>query len=590
MLVRIGLVTEGGYPYVSGDAGLWCDRLVRGLGQHEFDIYALSRTERQEDQGWIQLPPQVGRVRTAPLWTAHDDGVVHGRRARRRFSEAYGELLAAVCGGPRAASPEAPEVPEAPGDPADSVGAEADRFASALYGLAELARDEGGLAGALRSENAVRVLERACRAPGALRTARTARVPDLLTVAAHIERALRPLSLDWYEDDALGSADLCHAAAGGAAALPGLLARHFLGVPLLVTEYGVHLRAHYLAAATLEAAPAVRALLAAFHGRLATEVYRAAVLVTPGNAHARRWQERCGADRAKLRTVHPGMEAARFADVGEGAPGSRCADPDTLVWVGRVEPAKDLISLLHSFAEIRRAEPRTRLRIVGAPAGDPDAAAYLAHCKALAAQLFPDEAAGAHAVGDNPVSFEEIGGPEIPSLAEAYASGALVVLSSVVEGFPVSLVEAMLCGRATVSTDVGAVVEVIGGTGLVVPPRNPRALAEACVALLRDPERRERLGAAARARALELFTVEQNITAFHGIYLEIVSHSPVRRLVVDDEGEPLPFGVPAEAHVPGRWTETRFMTACRPRWAEGAPVRATVPPSTPVPVSVGEGA
>ncbi|MFF3407379.1 DUF3492 domain-containing protein [Streptomyces sp. NPDC002742] len=590
--MRIGLLTEGGYPYVSGDAGLWCDRLVRGLGRHEFDIYALSRTERQEDQGWIQLPPQVGRVRTAPLWTAHSDGVVYGRRARRRFAEAYGELAAVVCAGPEAAGAEV--FTEVPGDPADSVGAEADRFANALYGLAELARDEGGLAGALRSENAVRALEHACRAPGALRTARTARVPDLLTVAAHIERALRPLSLDWYEDDALGSADLCHAAAGGTAALPGLLARHFLGVPLLVTEYGVQLRAHYLAAATLEEAPAVRALLAAFHGRLATEVYRAAALITPGNAHARRWQERCGADRAKLRTVHPGMEAARFADVGEAVRGSRCADPGTLVWVGRVEPAKDLISLLHAFAEIRSAEPKTRLRIVGTPAEGPDGATYLAHCKALAAQLFPDEAEGAHAVGDNPVSFEEIGGPEIPSLAEAYACGALIVLSSVVEGFPVSLVEAMLCGRATVSTDVGAVVEVIGGTGLVVPPRNPRALAEACVALLRDPERRERLGAAARARALELFTVEQNITAFHGIYLEIVSHSPVRRVIVDDEGEPLPFGVPAEAHAPARWTAPHLMTAGRPRWAEGAPVRATapspVPLPLPVPVSVGEGA
>ncbi|MEU6272459.1 DUF3492 domain-containing protein [Streptomyces populi] len=581
--MRIGLLTEGGYPYVGGDAGLWCDRLVRGLGQHEFDVYALSRTERQEEQGWIQLPPQVGRVRTAPLWAAHDDGVVHGRRTRRRFAEAYGELLAAVCGEPRAAGA------EAPGDPEDSVGAEADRFASALYGLAELARDEGGLAGALRSETAMRVLESACRAPGAPRTARTARVPDLLTVAAHVERTLRPLSLDWYEDDALGSADLCHAAAGGAAALPGLLARYFLGVPLLVTEYGVQLRAHYLAAATLEEAPAVRALLAAFHGRLATEVYRAAAIVTPGNTHTRRWQERCGADRAKLRTVHPGMEAARFADVGEGVRGSRCADPGALVWVGRVEPSKDLISLLHAFAEVRRAEPGTRLRIVGAPAEAPDAAAYLTHCKVLAAQLFPDEAEGAHAVGDNPVSFEEIGGPEIPSLAEAYACGALVVLSSVVEGFPVSLVEAMFCGRATVSTDVGAVVEVIGGTGLVVPPRNPRALAEACVALLRDPERRERLGAAARARALELFTVEQNVTAFHGIYLEIVSHSPVRRVVVDDEGEPLPFGVPAEAHVPGRWTVTRFMTERRPRRAEGVPVRATVPPPAPAAVFAGEG-
>ncbi|MFD4621313.1 DUF3492 domain-containing protein [Streptomyces sp. NPDC058475] len=602
--MRIGLLTEGGYPYVSGDARLWCDRLVRGLGQHEFDIYALSRSQRQEDEGWIQLPPQVSRVRTAPLWTAGDDGVVYGRRARRRFADAYGELAAAMCEGPggpdggartsggsgtsggagTSGGSGAMGGPGAREGAAASDGVEADRFGSALYGLAELARDEGGLVGALRSEGAVRALERACRAPGALRAARTARVPDLLAVAAHVERALRPLSLDWYEDDGLDSVDLCHAAAGGAAALPGLLARHFSGVPLLVTEYGVQLRAHYLASASIEEAPAVRALLAAFHGRLASEVYRAAALITPGNTHARRWQERCGADRAKLRTVYPGMEASRFAEVGESAEGSGCADPDTLVWVGRIEPAKDLISLLHSFAEIRKDEPKTRLRIIGAPADGPEGATYLAHCKALAAQLFPDEAEGVHAVGDNPVSFEEIGGPEVPSLAEAYASGAVIVLSSVVEGFPISLVEAMFCGRATVSTDVGAVVEVIGGTGLVVPPRNPRALAEACVALLRDPERRERLGAASRARALELFTVEQNIAAFHGIYLEIVSHSPVRRVVVDDEGEPLPFGVPAEAHVPGRWTETRLMATGRPRWAAGAPVRATLS------VPAGEGA
>ncbi|WP_028802001.1 DUF3492 domain-containing protein [Streptomyces sp. 142MFCol3.1] len=585
--MRIGLLTEGGYPYVSGDARLWCDRLVRGLGQHEFDIYALSRSERQEDEGWIQLPPQVSRVRTAPLWTVEDDGVVYGRRARRRFADAYGELAAAVCEGPGALDGSALGGGAGPHDgPAASGGVEADRFGSALYALGELARDEGGLAGALRSEGAVRALERACRAPGALRTARTARVPDLLAFASHVERALRPLSLDWYEGDGLDSVDLCHATAGGTAALPGLLARHFAGVPLLVTEYGVQLRAHYLASATVGESPAVRALLAGFHGRLAAEVYRAAALITPGNTHARRWQERCGADRAKLRTVYPGMEASRFADVGESAEGegSGCADPDTLVWVGRIEPAKDLISLLHSFAEIRKEEPKTRLRIVGAPADGPEGTTYLAHCRALAAQLFPDEAEGVHAVGDNPVSFEEIGGPEVPSLAEAYASGAVVVLSSVVEGFPISLVEAMFCGRATVSTDVGAVVEVIGGTGLVVPPRNPRALAEACVTLLRDPERRERLGAAARARALELFTVEQNVAAFHDIYLEIVSHSPVRRVVVDEEGEPLPFGVPAEAHVPGRWTEVRPMPAGRPRWAAGAPVRATVP------VPAGEGA
>lgn len=339
----------------------------------------------------------------------------------------------------------------------------------------------------------------------------------------------------------------------------------------------------------------MRALLAAFQGALAAETYAQAALITPGNTHARRWQERCGADRARLRTVYPGMDAAPFAAVADAAPD----DSTTLVWVGTVEPAKDLIALLHAFAEVRRAEPAATLRIIGGTGRDPRAPGYLAHCRALAAQLFPDEAADARTVGENPVSFEEIGSPDLPVLADAYASGAVVVLSSVIEGFPRSLVEAMFCGRATVSTDTGAVCEVIGGTGLVVPPRNPRALAAACTALLADPDRRARLGAAARARALELFTVEQNIAAFRGIYLELISHAPARPAACrtrDAHGVPRPFARPAESHVPGRWaatgTATRAVTAPAgrtPSWAaSGAGQSGAVPNAAPG--EAGEGA
>ncbi|MFI2371029.1 DUF3492 domain-containing protein [Streptomyces sp. NPDC018833] len=534
--MRIGLLTDGGYPYAPGESGLWCDRLVHGLAQHEFDVYALRRSARQEEQRHPALPPQVRRVRSARLWAPADDGVRHGRRERRRFTGHFADLAAAVCTG-------------------------GEGFAEGLYGLADLARDHGGLPAALHAEPALRALESACRAPGAHRVLQGVTVADLLAVAERLERALRPLSLDWYEDDGLASADLCHAASGGTAALPGLLAKRFCGVPLLVTEYGAQVRMQYLAAREAGLGGPVRAMLAGFHGQLAAETYRQAAVITPGNAHTRRWQEKCGADRAKLRTVHPGMEADRFAAVGES---DDAGEGHTLVWVGRIEPAKDLIALLHALAAVRKEEPAARLRIFGAPVGSDEGMTYLAHCRALAAQLFPDEAADAHAVGDNPVSFEEIGGPEAPEVADAYAAGAVVVLSSVVEGFPSSLVEAMFCGRATVSTDVGAVVEVIGGTGLVVPPRNPRALADACLALLRDPERRARLGAAARARALELFTVEQNLTAFRGIYLELISHSPVQREAVDADGEPLPFAHPAESHVPGGWTGTGAQT---PSWA-----------------------
>ncbi|MFI1222393.1 MULTISPECIES: DUF3492 domain-containing protein [unclassified Streptomyces] len=555
--MRIGLLTDGGYPYATGESRLWCDRLVRGLPQHEFDLFALSRSAHQEDQGWVRLPHQVSRVRTAPLWTPEDGtlrgsgerGLLarlvtggeqsYGRRDRKRFTTHLTALATAIC---------------TPDEAGAEAGPGAGLFADGLYGLAELARERGGLHLALRSETTVRILETASRARGTGRTVQSATVPDHLAFAAELERALRPLSLDWYDQESLGAVDLCHAASGGAAALPGLLAKRFFGVPLLVTEHGVQLRAHYLAASDTPYGAPVRALLAGFHGRLATEVYRQAAIVTPGNTHVRRWQQRCGADPATQRTVYPGMAAERFGPVGED---DDAGGPDTLVWVGRVEPAKDLIALLHAFAEVRRAEPDARLRIFGAPAPGEEGAAHLTHCRALAAQLFPDEATGAHTEGVSPVTFEEIGGPEVPDLAEAYGAGGVIVLSSVVEGFPVSLVEAMFCGRATVSTDVGAVVEVIGGTGLVVPPRNPKALADACIALLRDPERRARLGAAARARALELFTVEQNLAAFRGIYLELISHTPVRREAdtVDAHGDPLPFATPPEARLLGHWTQ-----------------------------------
>ncbi|WP_052867711.1 glycosyltransferase [Streptomyces niger] len=577
--MRIGLLTESGDAYACGETRAWCDRLVRGLTGHDFEVYALDRGTAPQS-GPQGLPERGHPARTAPLWGELPDAyrwwpagarVRAGRRVRRRFARHFADLTAAFCGAP-VEPPDRPakaaKAVEVRGGAAVSGGAgpQADRFAAGLYGLADLARGDGHLPELLRSETAVRALEAACRAPGAPAAARAAQVSDLLAVTEALEVALRPLSLDWYgdgeggrhedtqdggqEDRGLGGVDLCHVTSGGPAALAGLLAKRFCNTPLLVTEYGVRLREHYLARGAAPLSTPVHALLAAFEAALATETYRAADLITPGNTRIRRWQERCGAPRDRLRTVYPGMDAGPFAAVPDAAADGSKA----LVWVGTVEPEKDLIGLLHAFARVRAAEPEATLRIIGSPAEGPEPAAYLAHCRALAAQLFPDEAADAVTVGESPVSFEEIGDPGLPHQADAYEAGAVSVLSSVVGGFPRTLVEAMFCGRATVSTDVGAVCEAIGGTGLVVPPRNPRALAEACVALLGDPARRARLGAAARARALELFTVEQNITAFRGIYLELMAHTPLLPAERDVDGAPRLFARTAETQLPGPWS------------------------------------
>jgi glycosyltransferase involved in cell wall biosynthesis len=181
----------------------------------------------------------------------------------------------------------------------------------------------------------------------------------------------------------------------------------------------------------------------------------------------------------------------------------------TLSWAGRVDPIKDLETLIRAFAIVHREIPEARLRLFG---GTPKGGeAYRDGCIALAAEL---------GIADS-VAFEG----RVADITDAYAAGNVVMLSSISEGFPFTLIEAMSCGRATVSTDVGGVREAVGDTGLVVPPREPEPMAAAAIELLRDPERRARLGEGARLRVIEQFTLRQNIDGFRGIYTELLGTS-----------------------------------------------------------------
>ena len=88
-------------------------------------------------------------------------------------------------------------------------------------------------------------------------------------------------------------------------------------------------------------------------------------------------------------------------------------------------------------------------------------------------------------------------------IPELLAGCDLFVLPSLFEGLPLSILEAMAAGKAVVATAIGGNDEAVvdGVTGLLVPPADPEALADALRTLLREPERRRRLGEAGRRRA-----------------------------------------------------------------------------------------
>jgi glycosyltransferase involved in cell wall biosynthesis len=113
----------------------------------------------------------------------------------------------------------------------------------------------------------------------------------------------------------------------------------------------------------------------------------------------------------------------------------------------------------------------------------------------------------------------------LEGMPEVYAGCHIVVLPSHREGLPRNLVEAAAAGRPIVATDVPGCRDVVrdGVNGLLVPPHDPAALAEALEALISSPERRRAMGARGREIAASVFSDDQVIRGTLRVYASLLS-------------------------------------------------------------------
>ncbi len=204
--------------------------------------------------------------------------------------------------------------------------------------------------------------------------------------------------------------------------------------------------------------------------------------------------------RGKIRVVYNGLHPRYKPD-----PDTARKDPPEILYVGRLDPYKNVPQLISAFGESRKKLPLgTRLRIIGPP----DERYPEAMSIARQLDLFPH------------MDWE--GHVDDTTLLEAYRRASVVVLPSHYEGFGLPVAEAMACGTPVICSNASSLPEVAGEDALYVPPGDLHALADALTEVLSTPKTARRLAEAGPKRA-QRFTVETMAKETLAVYESLIS-------------------------------------------------------------------
>jgi len=215
-----------------------------------------------------------------------------------------------------------------------------------------------------------------------------------------------------------------------------------------------------------------------------------------------------GVDEGKISQIYNGVDTDRFRppSTGREVPpelGSLPSDCVVIGSVGRMEPVKDQLTLVKAFIQLLQIVPdgRQRLRLVHIGDGA---------LRGAALSLLED--AGAKELAWLPGVRDDV-----PALLRALD---VFVLPSRAEGISNTVLEAMASGLPVVATDVGGNPELVtqGKTGVLVPPGNPLALADALRKYIDAPELMRQHGEAGYARVLADFSIGRMVRQYLDVY------------------------------------------------------------------------
>ena len=483
------LILEGTYPYVKGGVSSWVHALIVGLPDVTFALLAVSSERATKAEVKYELPPNVVSFAEVFIHELIDDP---GRRCPASEKHAAWQTMK---------------------DFHLTRGAERHTHAEALLAAtADPKRQALSVHDAFYSEDAWKfVLDRYdAQAKGTsfidyFWTWRAVHAPLFQTLIAEIPPAR-----------------VYHAISTGYAGLLGVVAKLRTGRPLLLTEHGIYVRERAIDIARADwiyeepqrvrvAKPGTNPLKETwinFFVTLGELTYRAADAIVTLFAGNERLQHELGADPARTRVIPNGVDPQHLAPLRKRRrpPGTR---PRRVGFIGRVVPIKDVKTLIKACSIVAVRLPDAEFWIVGPTDEDP---AYHRECEDLARSL-------------GVTRLEFLGSRDIKTI---FPDLDVMVLTSVSEGQPLTILEAACAGVPTVATDVGACRELIEGrlpedvalgpSGVVTGVGDPVQTANAILKLLDDPAFHARAAAAGAERVDRYYRQAQVLASYRALY------------------------------------------------------------------------
>lgn len=460
--MKIAMFAEGSYPYVAGGVSGWIQMLISALDEKEFVIYTLIPTKEDGGKFQYHIPSNVCEIRETYLNDKHIPV-----RKKVKLSEEEKESLRTLLFGENIKWKQLFHF-----------------FDETKYSINDLlmSLDFMELARQLYIE----------RYPNCVFT-------DFLW-------SLRSLYLPLFRVLMIPvrEADCYHAISTGYAGILACKAKCLYNKPLILTEHGIYTREREEEIIKADWTQGIyKNIWTRYFYTLSQCIYDEADCVISLFQAARQIQTEIGCPKEKTRVIPNGVYVKEMENLPE-------KEDDEKINIGavlRIVPIKDVKTLINAYRLAKAEVPSLVLYLMG-PTEENER--YYQECLDLV----------------NNFKIPDVIFTGRIKVKDYLGKMDMTILTSISEGQPLCLLEAMAAGKPCIATDVGGCKELLygsendnyGRSGIIVPAMNVDKVAEAIVSLAKNKKMRERMGKVGKTRTAELYQNEEVVRKYRKLY------------------------------------------------------------------------